>query len=298
MTAASLRPALVAITLGLCAHAASAAQISAKASIVGQRLNGDPVDVALSADTDPLSLSRIETVTGAQTGTVLGFVNVSGSSDGSFALSAFGQRASTNRASYHYSGSFTNDSAGMAAWQMAFHIAPGALETKIFEPANAADDRYRAGYDLAIRVGGGLAFASSASLFQGGALNTAGTSLAGVLQHDAGAPDRWRYSYDAYDGTLDLGVLGPGESVAIAYDVAIFALFNGSDCSGNCGAVSATFGDPFSAGGTSVIGAASQVTLLPLPGAVWLLVSALGSLFLSAGRVPHVRRGAAALSCA
>ncbi|MGE0383300.1 MAG: hypothetical protein AB7Q97_01125 [Gammaproteobacteria bacterium] len=273
------RPFIAFALAGACALPAAAASVSGAARITGTHLAGDPVDIPLTDGTDPVAISRTETVTGAATGTILGSVRVNGSADGEFDLFAFGQRASANEASFQYEGTYTNQTGEARSFVMNFVIASGQLRARIFEPAFLPDDRYRAGYAIDIRIDGQSAFSSGADLRHGGALSVTGTDLGGVLSHDPGAPESWSYDWLGYAGVLDLGVLAPDQTVTIGYDASVYALFAGESCGANCGSVTARIGDPFAVDGANLIGAPDQfIPAVPLPAAAVLLAPAIALL--------------------
>jgi hypothetical protein len=165
---------------------------------------------------------------------------------------------------------------------MNFLISAGALETIAREipPRAGVDADLQAGYNIAIRAGANTLFESAATLRMIGdwpntftttsSLTLSGVDLGGVLTHpQTGAPDRWLYEWGDFMGSVELGVLNPGESLMIDYDVSTFVIAGIDKCATSDCAARASIGDPFEVNGNipdnamSSIGGASTISSSP-----------------------------------
>lgn len=231
-----------------------------------------------SDNVSPVVINSLSTVSGRPTGTILGIAKVNGTDDGFFNLGVFGQKVHDNEARFQFSSTITNSSAIDQIYSMDFLIDAGQLETTVYEVPPDTGEFQEAGYEIAIRFNGNTLFQSSALMRQVGVPNTfesvvsltlGGTSLGGVLTNpDTEAPDRFLFDWDAFSDTLNLGLLGAGQSGLLEYDVRTYVR---AEFAGDGGATRSRFGDPFDVsgdGGFSSIGGTDTITGRPAEGAV------------------------------
>ena len=257
-----LSAAMAVLVLSLCTAAARGATVSGTA-----RISGGPnaLDLPFSDGGSDVSINRTSSITGSGGGTVLGRVIVDGADDGTFQVSEFGQGTHANESRFLFTELISNTAAIDQLFRLDFLVNAGKLETRVYETVPAAGQFLEAGYGITIRFGGATVFSSSALLHQVGlndvtttaTLSQSGTSLAGVLeQYETIAPDSWRYSWNAFSSTVDLGILTPGASATLDYEILAFG--NGVFCPSGCGSTLASIGDPLhlsSLGGPGTIAA-------------------------------------------
>ncbi len=289
--------AIAAVTAMFLASVAMAGPIRGDAEITDG--SAELVELHFADTSSPVLINEMSTVNGGQKGTVLGQVAVIGTSDGYFNLAAFGQATHAHESRFQFSESITNPSAIAQALSADFLINAGKLVTTVFESVPGAGEFLEAGYEITMSFAGAVVFHSSALLRQIGifdsdtsaSLTTFGTRLGGPMTHPLiGAPDRYQYAWADYIGTLDLGVLGAGESGLFEYDVRTYVRAEFASCGSNgCGSTLASIGDPLSfksdPDDTSSIGGkgtftfsapqTAELTAVPEPGTLALFLTGL-----------------------
>lgn len=232
-----------------------------------------------------VSISQLASFKGVgQTGTTLGVVNVDGADDGSFNVSAFGQGNHLNEARFQFSELITNSATDALTFNMDFLISAGELSAKAYEVTQQGDEFLQAEYGISISFGGLELFQSSAILRQvegpgefraSSTLQLTGTSLNGVYSPGSSSDfdNEALYTWNDFNGNLQLGLLSAGESKLLEYDVFVRGSGEFDMCgSSGCGATNASIGDPFSF--SSEISPAS-ISSVPVPAAAWLFGSGL-----------------------
>jgi hypothetical protein len=281
--------------LALGAAATQGATVSGSAQITG---GPNSLNLQYSDTTSPVQISQFTSIFGpGVNGTVLGQVIVGGADDGTFSVYEFGQGTHANESRFQFSELISNTASFDQQFQMNFLINAGALQTSVYEVVPVAGEYLDAGFEITVRFGGAVLFSSSALLHQVGlststtqaTLTQGGTSLGGVLeQYQPFAPDSWQYTWNAYASTLDLGVLAPGASATLEYDIRAFGNGLTTSCGSGCGSTRASIGDPLNlsaVGGPDTISAAP----VPEPEAPALMLLGLGALALTARRRREVR---------
>ena len=236
----------------------------------------------------PVSINESSSVNGPGTvGTTLGQVEVFGLDNGFFSVSEFGQGTHENESRFQFTDVITNTATTDQQFSMDFLINAGQLETRVYESVPRTGEFLEAGYGISISFGGSTLFESGALLRQVGVgvfdtsanLSQSGTSLGGVLTNpQTGAPDTFLYSWDAFAGTLDLGLLTAGASETLAYNILTFGNGVFSSCGSGCGATRASIGDPLnvsSIGGPDTI-SSMPVAAVPEPETYALMLTGLG----------------------
>jgi hypothetical protein len=278
---------IAALVLALSAAAAQGATVSGTA-----RISGGPnaLDLQFSDGGSDVDISRTSSITGTGGGTVLGQVIVDGADDGTFRVYEFGQGTHANESRFLFSELISNTAAVDQRFSLDFLVSAGKLETRVYETVPRAGQFLEAGYEINIRFGGAVVFSSSALLHQVGlndvttsaSLTQTGTTLGGVLeQYEVSAPDSWRYSWNDFASVLDLGILAPGASATLDYDIRAFG--NAVFCASGCGSTLASIGDPLhlsSVGGPDTIVTAP----VPEPETYALMLLGLGVLVRTVGR--------------
>lgn len=262
--------ALMALTVPLIGNAAEVGGTA--------RISGGPnaLDLQYSDSSGPVSISESTSINGPGTsGTTLGAVSVTGFDNGFFTLREFGQGTHENESRFQFTDVITNTATSDQQFSMDFLINAGQLRTTVYETVPQTGEFLEAGYGISISFGGTTLFESGALLRQEGGpgdfetfatLSQSGTSLGGVLTNpQTGAPDTFLYSWDAFAGTLDLGLLAAGASATLQYDIVTFGNGIFSSCGSGCGATEASIGDPLnvsSIGGPDTI---SSAPVAPVP---------------------------------
>lgn len=271
--------------------------------IVGEvDVNESFSDISPAASTDPVSISELASIRGVgQSGTLLGVVQVNGFDNGLFSVSTRGQANNLNESSFRFSETITNSSAISQLFSMNFEISAGLLRTSVSEVPPVDDEFIQAEYSISISFNGASLFESGAVLRQVSAgngvdtiesLSLTGASLNGELTNpQTGAPDTFIYSWDDYQGNLDLGVLGAGESGLLVYEILTRTSGQFDQCgSSGCGNTQASIGDPLN---LSSIGFPDDITStpaietpspIPVPPAFLLMSTGLIGIFLTARR--------------
>lgn len=227
--------------------------------------------------------------------------------------SAFGYAAGPYRASGSGQGQFSsqghfvrswdisNDSAVAQIYSFSFFIYYGSLSADL----NGATGSGDAGFDVKIwRDGSTSLFSSAAKIESDGTLTQTGTALDGA-SHSGSS-----YSWNGTWINVDLGILNPGQSTQIVYDligyahgnygqvdcsnggyggygeVASFAaVIDGGDGSGKCtGSSYGSLGDPDSNNSTAINGIGITATPVPAPATLGLVGLGLAALGLRRGR--------------
>ena len=256
------------------------------------RISGGPntLDLQYSDNTGPVSINESSSINGpGTTGTTLGLVSVTGSDNGFFTLSEFGQGTHENESRFQFTEVITNTAATDQLFSMDFLINAGQLRTTVYETVPQAGEFLEAGYGISISFGGATLFESGALLRQEGGpgdfdtfatLSQSGTSLGGVLTNpQTGAPDTFLYSWDAFAGSLELGLLAAGASGILEYDIVTFGSGIFASCGSGCGATQASIGDPLnvsSIGGPDSITSAPPVAPVPEPEIYAMMLSGIG----------------------
>lgn len=157
----------------------------------------------------------------------------------------------------------TNDSAFAQQVDFNFLVAAGSLLTTYGQGGNSAFD---VGYSANISVNGGSRWFSAASL-QTNSVNYNQLSRSGSFLSNLGLSEindnlqNWNgsYSWDAYTGNLNLGVLSAGQSLVLEYALNTYVDVY-LDEQGYSALPSATIGDPFDFNSTPVFAPEQFVT--------------------------------------
>jgi hypothetical protein len=290
---------------------ANAAILEADALISGDNVhfidgpvsvNASFSDVSPASSTDPVFISESASIRGVgRTGTSLGGVVVNGSDNGQFNISTRGQANHFNESRFRLTETITNSSSIAQLFSMSFEISAGMLRTSVSEVPPTVGEFLQSEYSISISFNGASLFESGAVLRQVGAgdgvntiesLTLSGTSLGGLLTNpNTGAPDTFEYQWGDFLGTLDLGVLGAGESGILMYDILTRTSGQFDQCgSSGCGQTNASIGDPIN---VSSIGFPDDITStpiadspspVPVPPAFLLMFTGLVGVFLTARR--------------
>ncbi len=181
------------------------------------------------------------------------------------------------RADVLWAETYTNNTGVAQNYTWDFFIPTGRLS--IYDWFGSLAPVMGAAYSLEILLDGGRVWYSSASV-QGNAASgftysTVGTVLAGDIWDNG---ESFEALYNPYDGLLDLGTFGAGESFDIEYRMSVEAF--GGAFFGELGP-SATFGDPFGldydpqAGMSGQLSGQPAQSVVPEPGTIFLLGSGL-----------------------
>lgn len=289
-----LSAAMALLALSLCTAAARGATVSGTA-----RISGGPnaLDLPFSDSGSDVSINRSSSITGMGGGTLLGTVFVDGADDGTFRVSAFGQGTHANESRFLFTELISNTAAADQLFRLNFLVNAGKLETRVYETVPGPGKFLEAGYAITIRFGGATVFSSSALLHQVGVsgdttnatLSQSGTSLNGVLQHyETIAPDSWRYSWDSFASAVDLGILAPGASATLDYEILAFG--NGVFCPSGCGSTLASIGDPLQLSSMSSIGGPDTIAAVAVPEPETYVLMLLGLGAVAWTRMAHARR--------
>ncbi|MDR1996281.1 PEP-CTERM sorting domain-containing protein [Azonexus sp.] len=186
-----------------------------------------------------------------------------------------GEGAAT--AEFHWLTSVTNNSLDALSYSLDFLVYGGQLMGGGFGVGSAS-------YSLSISRGATTLFTSAVSLDSQNVLTTSSTLLLGELLSYS------TYSWDDTNLTLDLGMLGQGESMDIHIDLVVSVSSNMTGCIPGdipCVVVGASFGDPSRISGSPITitsGPASSNNNVPEPGTLSLLALGLTGFALRARR--------------
>lgn len=271
---------LLTITL-LLGHSASAVPITASVQLTNGSLgsiNLTDTDTSLNA---PVQAQASTTVSGNPTGVLLGSGAASGTTGGLFSVGVSGQETHAHTASFQFTETIQNTTAMAQVIKMDFLIDAGQLSTIVREDPIAAGGFLEAGYEIVISFEGSVVFQSSALLRQVSAgmstsasVTQSGTSLGGMLTHVQLFPDEYLFDWNAFSGTLGLGVLNAGASGVLQYDVRAFVAAEGNRDGGTL----ASIGDPLKVSGNpngTPFAFAFQPVTVPEPASWFLLGSGL-----------------------
>ncbi len=175
-----------------------------------------------------------------------------------------------------WSDTYTNTSSVAQSVRYDFSIDPADLRIADFAGiSNASPSAMRASYSVNILLNGSSAFSSDATLIggvSGHVLERNGTDFGATF---FGAQNSiFGYSFDAYVGSLDFGILGVGESLDIGYEIRAEVTSPGFETG-----AAASIGDPNNLSGSGLAGAivANVPTgTVSVPGSLWLIGGLLG----------------------
>jgi len=176
-----------------------------------------------------------------------------------------------------WSDTYTNTSSAAQSVRYDFSIDPADL--RIFDFAGVSDaspDAMRASYSVNILHNGSSVFSSDATLIGGGnghVLERNGTDFGSTFVSNPFFTVIG-YTFDAYVGSLDLGILAVGESLDIGYEIRAEVTSPGFETG-----AAASIGDPNNLSGSGLAGAivANVPTgTVSVPGSLWLIGGLLG----------------------
>jgi len=122
----------------------------------------------------------------------------------------------------------TNNDAVAASYAFNFFIYYGSMTVNDGGYGGTGSAEYQA---MITRDGGTALWSSTAKLQNDGTLTQTGTLLSGASLSGGGGS--WYYSWGGTNIMIDLGILNPGQSTTVAYDLVGHAI--GNYGSGNCG---------------------------------------------------------------
>jgi hypothetical protein len=229
----------------------SAVEAQTVSATVDADLNGVPSSDSQSSSSEPVSASL----------GIPGAANLDFSGDGAAiasqrpdgvgavfveALLANGTPSNVISSQTTWSSSDTNNLGGAVAYEFSYTITPAKLWIGDF--AGLTENHFprpTVSYSLVIRANSLVVFQSSATLtggFNSHLLTEGGTSLNPTF---AGGGSVFGYDFQSRSDTIDLGLVGPGESITVEYEMTATVSTGGNEAGGL-----ATIGDPFDLDGS------------------------------------------------